>query len=91
MYIFPRRRKPSYAEVIRNITLKKEMDRASKSMFNTSVCHVAVALDQLTATAHKILRKFLLYYCFKRAHLPHFSPFDYPALETVSLEFLTGC
>lgn len=67
------------------------MDRASKSMLNTSVCHVAAALDQPTAIAHKILRENLLHYCFKTSHLPHFSPFDYPSRETVSLEFLAGC
>lgn len=53
-------RKPVSTEVIGDFVLMEEGDRALNSIGRTSVHHVAAAVDQPTATVHKILRNLTL-------------------------------
>lgn len=56
-------------EVIGDVALKMEGNRASNSMCGRSIRRIEAALDQKTATVHKILRKIFQYYPYKRSHV----------------------
>lgn len=54
-------------EVIGDVALKMEGNRASNSMCGRSIRRIEAALDQ--KTVHKILRKIFQYYPYKRSHV----------------------
>jgi hypothetical protein len=83
-----RGRKSVSAEVVENVALRVEEDKASNEQASTSVRRVAEALDLPRSTVHTVMRNILRYYPYKLQFVQKLLTHDFETRQRFSLQFL---